>query len=219
MVTDPNRELHLGRLRKGLAAIPEIRARGDRALDPTFKSWKSRTEQSLGVLFGQEHHYTREFSFLNFWLPRVSFGQGPVSWSSGDQQQFDEDLVRAEQILTDALEEIEVFEPPLRTTEPTPTPRSQSQPPLSVTVINVLSQTNVVQINQLYAEIESLGLPPSVEKEANSKAAELEAEVHGEQRWPLLAKTLDSLKALGKPVYEKVAIPLLLEMLKRQAGL
>jgi hypothetical protein len=218
-VTDANRELHLGRLRKSLAAIPGIRAGADRALDASFKSWKSRTEQSLEVLFGREHRYTHEFSFLNFWLPRVSFGQGRVKWSSEDEQQFNEDLVRAEHILTDALEEIGVFEPPPRPSEPPPASRSHSQPPLSVTVINVLSQTNVVQITQLYAEIESLGLPASVEKEAKSKAAELEAEVHGEQRWPLLAKTLDSIKALGKPVYEKVAIPLLLEMLKKQAGL
>lgn len=77
----------------------------------------------------------------------------------------------------------------------------------------------MVQISQLYVELESLGLPKSVESEEKLRAAELEAEVRGEQRWPTLAKTLDSIKAFGKPVYEKVAIPLILEMLKKQAGL
>lgn len=216
-MTDANRELHIGRLRNALSAIPEIRAKGDRALDPSFKSWKSRAEQSLGVLFGDKHHYTRNFSFLNFWLPRVSFGRGPVSWSASDEKKFEEDLISAEQILTDALEEIAVFEP----AEPksSATSRAEVPSPLSVTVINVLSQTNVVQITQIYAEIESLGLPAPIERDAKLKAAELEAEIHGEQRWPLLAKILDNIKALGKPVYEKVAIPLLLEMLKKQAGL
>lgn len=217
-MTDANRELHLRRLREALDAIPKIRSGTDRALDPSFGSWKSRTEQSLGVLFGEKHPYARDFRFLNFWLPRVSFGSGPVSWSSHDEQQFTEDLVRAEQILRDALEEVEVYEPPVRTA-PVPERRPQSPPPLSVTVINVLSQTNVVNIQQLYADIESLGLDASVEKEAKSKASELEAEVRGGQRWPVLAKTLDGIKTLGKPVYEKVAIPLLLEMLKKQAGL
>jgi hypothetical protein len=217
VTTEANRELHLGRLRKGLAAIPGIRAGSDRALDPSFGSWKSRSEQSLGVLFGEQHQYTRDFSHLNFWLPRVTFGPGPVGWSSHDERQFQEDLIRAEQILTDALEEVEVFEPPVPTIPPVP--RSASQPPLSVTVVNILSQTNVVQIKQLYAEIESLNLPQSVEREAKLKAAELEAEVRGAQRWPILAKTLDGIKSLGKPVYDRIAIPLLLEMLKKQAGL
>lgn len=215
-MADANRELHLERLRKALAAIPGIRAGKDRAHDPSFESWQNRTKQSLSVLFGEKHQYTREFSFLNFWLPRMNFGQGPISWVPGDEQEFNKDLLLAEQLLTDALEEVEVFDPPPRTTSPVARPHPQ---PPSVTVINVLSQTTVVQINQLYAEIESLGLPKSVETEAKAKAAELEAEVRGEQRWPILAKTLDGLKALGKPVYEKVAIPLLLEMLKKQAGL
>jgi hypothetical protein len=216
-VTDANKALHLRRLRQGLEAIPGIREGRDRALDANFQAWKSRTEQSLGVLFGEKHHYAREFSNLNFWLPRMNFSSGPIQWSVRDQERFEDDLVRAEQMLTDALEEVEVFDPP-RASNP-PQPRAQNQPPVSVTVVNVLSQTTVVDIRQIYGEIDSLRLPSGVEAEAKLKAAELEAEVRGEQRWPVLAKTLDTLKALGKPVYEKVAIPLLLEMLKKQAGL
>jgi len=33
-----------------------------------------------------------------------------------------------------------------------------------------------------------------------------------------MAKSLEALKGLGKPVYEQVALPLLLDLIKRQTG-
>ncbi len=41
----------------------------------------------------------------------------------------------------------------------------------------------------------------------------------GQQRWPVMAQSFDTLKALGKGVYEKAALPLLLELIKKQIGL
>ena len=58
-----------------------------------------------------------------------------------------------------------------------------------------------------------------MKKKAQKLAKELEAESKGKKRWSVLAKSLDALKAMGKAVYERVAIPLLLDMLKKEVGL
>ena len=84
---------------------------------------------------------------------------------------------------------------------------------------NILKQTASVEVNQVVAVLDDLGLAPEQRKEAETVARELADEAQGEQRWPVLAESLAKLKALGKHVYEKIAIPLLLDMLKRQAGL
>lgn len=50
-------------------------------------------------------------------------------------------------------------------------------------------------------------------------AAEIQQEANGKQQWSVLAKSLDGLRELGKTAYKEVALPLLLELLKKQAGL
>ena len=60
---------------------------------------------------------------------------------------------------------------------------------------------------------------PFLAMEIMERAKELEAESKGKKRWSVLAKSLDALKAMGKAVYERVAIPLLLDMLKKEVGL
>jgi hypothetical protein len=142
----------------------------------------------------------------------AGYGRG---WDQVDQAAMDRDLERAGAILRDALEEIDFVpqSPAERKAESGP-----RQPSVVININNVLSQVTEVNVNQLLAGLAGLGLKPEVRAEAEEHARELEAEVKGAQRWPVLAKSLDKLSKLGKPVYEHVVIPLLLEMLKKQIG-
>jgi hypothetical protein len=214
------KELHLGRLRESLQDITSFRDNRVTAFDPNFKTWKDRTKQSLDELFGSEHNYTRRFSSLVFQeiCLRVNFtGRGSGSgWSSRDQETFDNDLDSAHAILKDALEEFPILAkqvPP--TTAETPSPRHH----IVVNVTNVLSQTTHVELSQILSTLDSLGLSHDELPQAKTYAQELAAEAQGQQRWPILAKSLEVLKSMGKSVYENVALPLLLEMLKKQTGL
>jgi len=123
----------------------------------------------------------------------------------------------AEQILSDALEEFEVA-PPVATNALERVTNSTT-PQIIVNVSNVLSQTVEVEINQVLASLDDLNLSEEEHTQAEKYAKELAKETKGQQRWSVLSKSLDALKAIGKSVYERVAIPLILEMLKKQAGL
>lgn len=212
-------DLHLGRLRESLQAITGFRDKRVTAFDSNFKTWRERTKQSLSELFGQEHDYTRRFSSLQFWKVRVRVSMGRSSgpeWSRQDQETFDNDLDRARALLTDALEEFPVLAdqvPPTAASAPSPRPH------IVVNVTNVLSQTTHVELSQIFSTLDSLGLPPDELSQARTHAQELAEEAQGQQRWPILAKSLEALKSMGKSVYENVALPLLLEMLKKQTGL
>src|SRR5207302_10216795 len=66
-----------------------------------------RTIQSLGVLFTKEHDYYSNFSGLMFSVPHfISMS----SWSAADTEAFDQDIGKAETILKDALEEVDLLE-------------------------------------------------------------------------------------------------------------
>ena len=67
--------------------------------------------------------------------------------------------------------------------------------------------------------LDNLNLSSEDRIQAEKHAKDLSEEVKGQQRWPILAKSLEALKALGKSAYEQVAIPLILDMLKKQSGL
>jgi hypothetical protein len=129
---------------------------------------------------------------------------------------FEEGMRQAKFILEDALEEFDVSPPKA---EPVSAKAPLRQPQIVVNVHNVLSQTNHVEISQVISNLDTLDLPPEQRSQAKAHAEELAKETLGEQRWPVLAKSLDALKSMGKSVYENVALPLVLEMLKRQTGL
>jgi predicted nucleotide-binding protein len=103
------RELHAGRLRKALEFIKDIREQNITALDSKFETWKERVRQSLTVLFGEDHSYTNRFRHLGFWLTRADIGNG-IHWSREDQEVLIKDLARAENVLSDALEELPITE-------------------------------------------------------------------------------------------------------------
>ncbi len=210
------RELHAKRLREGFEGLDCFDSEGMNAWHADFKSWKERVAQSLGELFSKEHDYYRRFNRLSFWKTRISFGGGS-RWSRDDQRIFDDDKTKARQVLTDALEELDL----MPADEPTPQPDSspRAAPTIVVNVQNVLSQTTHVEIGQLLATLDVPELRPQQRKEVEALARDLDSEAKGDQRWPVLARSLEGLKKFGKSVYEKIAIPILLEMLKQQAGL
>lgn len=206
--------LHVRRIKDGLEQIARFRQGSENAWSANFKSWKDRIRQSLAEVFGDKHDYTTRFRGLTFWAMRMQMGQ--ARWDRRDQEIFEKHLHVAEQLLTDCLEEIGVA-PPESQNLADKVPQDRVSP-VTINVTNVLSQNVEVQMTQLLADLDTLGLSREQRAEAEKLARDLEQESKGQQRWPVLSKTLESLRGLGKAVYDRVAIPLLLEVLKKQAG-
>ena len=210
------RELHMQRLYEARARIEHWRTSGDNALSPEFEAWKDRTTHSLQSLLGREHNYTRSFTMLSFWNMRISVGRSGVQWTSGDQQRFLGDLVLADHILRDALEELPFVAEPR---ESGVSSDGESSPTVVVNISNVLSQTATFGMAQITAQLANLPLDADDRATARSAAEDILNEIEGEQHWPRLSKALETLRAIGKGVYERVGLPLLLELIKRQSGI
>jgi len=211
-------DLHLSRLRESLKTINTFRDDRITAYDSSFKTWRECTQQSLNGLFGEQHAYTRRFSSLQFWEPRLRARMSRSSdpaWSHRDQEIFYNDLDRARAVLTDAIEKFPVL---ADQASPVTASASSARPQIVVNVTNVLSQSTHVELSQILTTLDSLGLPPDKLSEAKMHAKELAEEAQGQQRWPVLAKSLEALESMGKSVYENVALPILLEMPKMQTG-
>ena len=145
----------------------------------------------------------------------MSRGNAPV-WSHRDQEVFYNELDRARAVLTDAIEKFPVL---ADQTSPVTASASSARPQIVLNVTNVLPQSTHVELSQILTTLDSLGLPPDKLSEVKMHARELAEEAEGQQRWPVLAKSLEALKSMGKSVYENVALPILLEMPKKQTGL
>jgi len=211
-------DLHLSRLRESLKTINTFRDDRITAYDSSFKTWRECIQQSLNALFGEQHAYTRRFSSLQFWEPRLRARMSRSSdpaWSHRDQEIFYNDLDRARAVLTDAIEKFPVL---ADQASPVTASASSARPQIVVNVTNVLSQSTHVELSQILTTLDSLGLPPDKLSEAKMHAKELAEEAQGQQRWPVLAKSLEALESMGKSVYENVALPILLEMPKMQTG-
>lgn len=85
-----------------------------------------------------------------------------------------------------------------------------------VNIHNVFSPNVHVTFTQLLAELETLPFLTSERLAAKEQLQELEAQTKGSKRWGVIGRHLDSIKTLGKGVYEKVALPLVVEFLKGQ---
>lgn len=215
---DPQRQLHIKRLREALDQVSELRQPGMTYTNPVFVSWKERTIQSLSQVFGTDHLYCIRFARLRFWsLPRSLYRGGLAQGEEEKREAYERDLKLAEDILQEALEEAEIT--PRSQTQVSATKSANAPPSVVVNVTNVLSQTASFQIDQVLKSLDELELSDEERARAKRCAEELEQEIRGQQRWPVLAKSLEVLRGLGKAVYERVALPLLLDMLKRQAGL
>jgi len=211
---ESQKELHFQRLRESLEQIPSLR--GLTAFSSEFKNWKSRTQQSIETIFGSEHPYSKMFHALVFLEDRVSYGPSESLWELIDKETFEKDLDQAQRIIENALEEVGIIPeitPPVEIQKPPEIPSVISQ------LTNVLPQTRGVDIPQVIMGLEDLGLKPEQKTEAEKLAKELYAEIKGQKRWPILAYIIEKIKAIGKPVYERVALPLLLDMIKKELGI
>jgi hypothetical protein len=204
------RELHLDRLRRGLAKISELSTRDARKDDPEFEAWRQEMIQALDVVLPDDNYSIR--------LANTSFNDHAGSYSYNyipDHQKYRLNGLRAaELLLTAAIEEAELGP---QTSQMKPSP--EKEPSIVVNVTNVLTQTVHVELTQLFRAIDALDLAPAERERAKNFAAEIQQETNGKQQWSVLAKSLDGLRELGKTAYKEVAIPLLLELLKKQAGL
>src|SRR2546430_10955068 len=216
--SDPQKELHIGRLRESLEQLLEWRKTPGAARTQGFQNWRERTKHSLMQVFGRDDEYTKRFSKLSFCVPRMVVHGGTSMWTQDDERACREDIYKAEQLLKDALEEAPGIQKSVAKHH-SPIPASQEAPAVVVQVLHVLAQQTSVDVRQLVASIEAMPLDQESKRAAEEHVRLLEEEARGQHRWSVMAKSLDFLKGLGKGVYEKVALPLLLEIIKRQAGL
>ena len=154
---------------------------------------------------------------LTFHESRIRGPREP-RWTLEDYKIYVKDLARAAQVIKDALEEAEIPGEKIETVIEEKTQGSKI-PQLIINITNTLSQVTNVDIAQILQNLNSLGLTQSQKEEAKRLAEELDTEVKGQKRWPILTKCIEGLKNIGDTVYKQVAIPLLLEMLKKDMGL
>jgi hypothetical protein len=217
MASSSQQDLHIRRIRESLDQIGEWRKIPGASRTQGFQSWRDRTKHSLGVIFGPEHGYTTRFGNLYFRVERLVFYAGMPDWDADDERACLGDIYKAEQLLKDALEEVAVLPDAVSGLSPrAPAPREIP----SVVVFNMLSQTTSVDVAQnIEASFNALDLDADTKRAAQKHLRSLGEEARGQQRWTVMGKSLDLLKGLGKDVYEKVALPLALELIKKQAGL
>ena len=155
-----------------------------------------------------------DFLGLRFSESRFTVGK-PTGPTQRDRQIFGMGMKRAEGIIAAAIEEAEI---PAERIETTRQGAPRAIPQLVVNITNTLSQVTNVEIAQVLQNLNNLGLTQPQKQEAERLAKELDAEVKGQKRWPIITKCIEGLKAVGDTVYKQVAIPLLLEMLKKDMG-
>jgi hypothetical protein len=212
---DPKKELHIRRLKDSLGHIPILVSRGKTSDDPEFKIWYDQTRRSFTEIFGDGSSYCRDFLKLLFKEARFTVGR-PTGPGLRDREIFGASMKRAEAIIAAAIEEAEI---PSEKIEPIRQEAPRQIPQIVVNISNTLSQITNVEIAQVLQNLNNLGLTPSQKQEAERLAKEMDSEVKGQKRWPVLAKCIEGLKTIGDTVYKQVAIPLLLEMLKKEMGL
>ncbi|MFS8083822.1 MAG: hypothetical protein ACMG51_10245, partial [Ginsengibacter sp.] len=149
--------------------------------------------------------------------PISHFMGGRREWYNHPTEMWHTGLQHADKLLGDALEEAEVQGP---TTESQPRSREHGGS-IAVTVNNqnVFAPAVHVSVTQILERLDGLSLSPTEKDLAVQHVRELQAETQGEKRWPIIARAIEGMKALGKSVYREVAIPLLVEFLKSESGL
>jgi hypothetical protein len=206
---DKRQQLFVRRLEAALQAVPELGRPGRTGESAEFKDWRQKVQQTLDTLFGERHEYSKRFRFLNFRMLGLAGGE----WYPDDQAQYDKDLHVADSILKDALEEIEIA----GLDTPQAVVGERTTQGVSGQVYNLLHQATTVDLSILLSALDDL--PPEQKTVVEQAARDLKSEVEGAQRWPELARSLETIRSVGKSAYERVAIPLVLELLKKQTGL
>lgn len=212
---DPRKPLKVRRLQDERERIVGFSAREPQLEDPDFEEW-SRTVHSLLVeLFGAGE-FTLRFKQLKF-RPISYFMGGRAEWYGDPRTQWQTSLRGADKILREAVEEAGVQFP----AAPLESESAGHRPSVVVNVSNqnVFSPTVHVSVSQLLERLGELPLSASEREIASEHVRELDQETKGEKRWAIIARSVESLKSLGKGVYKEIAVPLLVEFLKHEAGL
>ncbi len=220
--TGPHRNLKVERLRSAVEVIPQFAARTPRKDDPEFTQWSKGVTQLLRDLFVEPDMlgYMGRFVKIRF-RATIADRAGNQSFQPDYRAVWARGLQEADVVLREALGEAELGLP-VSHESPSPSIAGREQPiVINVTnaVTNSFSPTVQVTFTQIVAELDKLVLTPAEREAARSELVAIDEETRGEQRWPLIARSLETLKALGKGVYKEVAIPLVVEFLKHQAGL
>jgi len=225
-VTGPHRDLKIQRLRAAIELIPSLAARAPELEDSEYKLWRSGIVQVLGDLFGFENHklgYLGRFNKIRVHSTVVQRGYGNqrLVFQSDYQRVWQRGLAEAEVVLKEALAEAELGPTPPRIV-PAVAPAPPEKPlviNINNTISNAFSPSVHVTFEQLVGALDSLELSPAERTLAKEELALLDEETRGAQRWPVLAKSLETLKGIGKGVYKEIAVPLIVEYLKQQSGL
>jgi hypothetical protein len=213
---DPRRPLMLKRLKALRARVDEFLRRDPALEDPAFKEWEDGVRSVLIELFG-ESQYLLRFRNLN---PRpISYYMGGArEWHSDPQAAWQAELKRAANLLDEAIEEGELDIPiPAQDSEP----RSTTAPAVSVTINNqnIFSAAVHISISQTLEKLEQMDLSSAEKAIAAQHLEEIDTETKGAGRWPIIARAVENLKSIGVALYKDLAVPLLVEYLKRESGL
>lgn len=214
-LSDPRRPVKVRRLAEERQRIPAFLDREPLLKDPDFEAWESSVALLLEEIFGTTE-FLKRFRQLRF-RPIAYSMMAPPQWYSDPRQAWTSSLNLADKVLRDALEEAAIELPEI----PTLSPPASATPSIVVNVSNqnVFSPEIHVTIAQLLDRVDSLPLSDQERSIAKEHLQELRDETEGAKRWPIIAKSLEGLKSLGKSVYKEVAIPLIVEFLKRESGL
>lgn len=207
--------MKLRRLREERARIAAFQARQPTLEDPDFEEWERTVQSLLREVFGAGELLLR---FRQVACRPISYYVGGGrQWSSDPTDAWNRGLEHVNKILGEALEEADVGLP-LEVENPAPTGRGSSVV-VNVHNQNVFSPSVHVTVSQLLERIGTMELTPAEKELARQSVLELETETKGEGRWPIIARSLEATKSLGKTVYKDIAVPLIVEYLKREAGL
>ena len=190
--SDPQRELHIGRLRESLDQLVEWRKTPGAARTQGFQNWRDRTKHSLTQVFGRDDEYTKRFSKLSFCVPRMVVHGGAPMWTQEDEHACREDIYKAEQLLKDALEEAPAIQKSVAKHD-LPMKASQETPAVVVQVLNVLSQQTSVDVRQLVASIEAMPLDRETKRVAEEHVRlleEVQSKVLEQKGWSHDVETL-----------------------------
>ena len=222
---DAARQLALKRLREDSSGVPAPTRGID--LSAEFIGWRARVYQNLRTLFGAGHGYSQRFESLNFVKPKTirnAYSANPGRWDDEDQLIFEADMALARGIIVEAIEETEladgdIVQVPGRHGYPPFASRPSKQAPVQVTV-NV-NQTQLVNVNliQYVERLREMDLSEESRTTAETHLRGLSEEFKGQHRWEKMGPMLQALATVGHGVYEKVALPLLAELVKKSVGL
>ena len=104
MIVQQGKSQVMGRLRKALNRIPELRQQSSDSTD--FEKWKRNTEIAIENSFGRESRHIEDFSRIRYFSPLVVLDGGD---NSDDRVSYIEGLESAAAVLESMIEEVEEY--------------------------------------------------------------------------------------------------------------